>query len=69
MEKGRERVGSVGGEGRNRGRGLGAEQRHMPDGESLLPVDHVSLFFNLLTSLLFSDIVSWSFKTITVMLV
>ena len=31
--------------------------------------DHVSLFFNLLTSLLFSDIVSWSFKTITVMLV
>lgn len=45
MEKGRERVGSVGGEGRNRGRGLGAEQRHMPDGESLLPVGSRFLVF------------------------
>lgn len=48
MENGGDRFGGV-------NRGLG-EQRHMPDGESLLPLYHVSLFSNLL-SLLFSDII------------
>lgn len=61
MEKGRDRVGSVGGEGRTRGWGPGG--RAVPDGESLLPVYHVSLFFNGLISLLFSNIISWSLKS------